>query len=114
MPRYSKTVIILHWGMSLLILAAWLTAEGGRQVRLNPPLLHFSLGLAVLLLVLPRMIARWHQFVLRDGTMERMNPVWAGGDRRYPEPRRGRVPLPFRASCGGSFPPAHQGAVNAI
>ena len=36
MPRYSKTLIILHWGMALLILAAWLTGEGGRQVRLNP------------------------------------------------------------------------------
>ena len=59
MPRYSKTLIILHWAMALLILAAWFTAEGGRQVRLNPSLLHFSLGLAVLLLVLPRLIARW-------------------------------------------------------
>lgn len=59
MPRYSKTLIILHWGMALLILAAWFTAEGGRQVRVNPPLLHFSLGLAVLLLVVPRLIARW-------------------------------------------------------
>jgi cytochrome b561 len=59
LPRYSKTVIILDWSMALLILATWLTAEGGRQVRLNPPLLHFSLGLAVLLLVLPRMIGRW-------------------------------------------------------
>ncbi len=58
MPRYSKTLIILHWGMALLILAAWFTAESGRQVRLNPPLLHFSLGLAVLLLVMPRLIAR--------------------------------------------------------
>lgn len=59
MPRYSKTLIILHWVMALLILVAWLTAEGGRQVRLDPPLLHFSLGLAVLLLVLPRLIVRW-------------------------------------------------------
>jgi cytochrome b561 len=58
MPRYSKTLIILHWAVALLILAAWFTAEGGRQVRLNPPLLHFSLGLAVLLLVLPRLVAR--------------------------------------------------------
>ena len=58
MPRYSKTLIVLHWGMALWILAAWRTAEGGRQVRLHPPLLHFSLGLAVLLLVLPRLVAR--------------------------------------------------------
>jgi superoxide oxidase len=59
MPRYSKTLVILHWVMALLILAAWFTAEGGRQVRLNPPLLHFSLGLTMLLLVAPRLIARW-------------------------------------------------------
>ena len=59
MPRYSKTLIFFHWGMALLILAAWFTAEGGRQVRLDPPLLHFSLGFAVLLLVLPRLIIRW-------------------------------------------------------
>ena len=59
MPRYSKTLILLHWAMALLILAAWFTGEGGRRVRLDPPLLHFSLGLAVLLLVVPRLVARW-------------------------------------------------------
>ncbi|EIM28983.1 cytochrome b [Microvirga lotononidis] len=65
MPRYSRTLIILHWAMALLILAAWLTSEGGRQVRLNPPMLHFSLGLSVLLLVVPRLIARWWGSKLR-------------------------------------------------
>lgn len=65
MPRYSRPLIILHWGMALLILAAWLTAEGGRHVRLNPPLLHFSLGLTVLLLVLPRLFARWRDSATR-------------------------------------------------
>lgn len=59
MPRYSKTLVILHWAMALLIRAAWFTAEGGRQVALNPPLLHFSVGLAVLLLIVPRLVARW-------------------------------------------------------
>lgn len=59
MPRYSKTLIALHWIMALLILAAWFTGEGGRQVRLNPPLLHFSLGFAVLMLVIPRLVVRW-------------------------------------------------------
>jgi cytochrome b561 len=58
-PRYSKTLIALHWITALLILAAWFSGEGGRQVRLNPPLLHFSLGLTALLLVVPRLIARW-------------------------------------------------------
>lgn len=42
----------------LLILAAYLTAEGGRHVRLDPPSLHFLTGFAVLLLVLPRMVWR--------------------------------------------------------
>lgn len=58
MRRYSKVLIAIHWITAVLILAAWLTAEGGRQVRLDPPLLHFSLGLAVLGLVVPRLIAR--------------------------------------------------------
>lgn len=58
MRRYSKVLIAVHWITAVLILAAWLTAEGGRQVRLNPPLLHFSVGLAVLGLVVPRLIAR--------------------------------------------------------
>ena len=53
MPRYSKLMIALHWSTALLVLAAWLTSEGGRHVRENPPLLHFSLGLAILLLVIP-------------------------------------------------------------
>lgn len=58
MPRYSKTMIILHWTTALLVLGAWLTSEGGRHVRENPPWLHFSMGLTVLLLVIPRFIAR--------------------------------------------------------
>lgn len=59
MPRYSKLMIALHWITALLILAAWFTGEGGRQVRANPPLLHFSLGLTVLVLTIPRLIARF-------------------------------------------------------
>src|SRR3954465_1919666 len=58
MVRYSKVMVVLHWATALLILAAWITAEGGSHVRQNPPLLHFTLGLAVLLLVVPRLIAR--------------------------------------------------------
>lgn len=59
MRRYSRVLIAIHWLTALLILAAWFTSEGGRQVRLNPPLLHFGFGLAVLMLVAPRLIARW-------------------------------------------------------
>ena len=58
MPRYSKVTIAFHWVTALLVLAAWFTAEGGRAVRLDPPLLHFSLGLAVLALAIPRIVVR--------------------------------------------------------
>ncbi len=56
--RYSKSMIIIHWATALAVLGAWLTAEGGRHMAENPPLLHFSLGLAVLVLVVPRLILR--------------------------------------------------------
>jgi cytochrome b561 len=119
MTRYSRMMIVLHWTMAILILAAWITGEGGRHVRENPPVLHFWLGLSVLVLLLPRLLARglggvpsvevaaatqgqpgviadlhetggtlilwlaglhaliavWHHFVLRDGTLSRMSPV---------------------------------------
>ncbi|WP_406856122.1 cytochrome b/b6 domain-containing protein [Alsobacter sp. KACC 23698] len=58
MARYSKTVIVLHWLMAVLILAAWFTGEGGRHVRENPPVLHFWLGLSVLVLLVPRLAVR--------------------------------------------------------
>lgn len=56
--RYSKTMIVIHWLTALLVLGAWLTAEGGRKVIENPPLLHFTLGLAVLVLIVPRLVLR--------------------------------------------------------
>ncbi|MGO4387806.1 cytochrome b [Microvirga sp. 2YAF29] len=58
MPRYSKFMIALHWATAVLILAAWFTSEGGRHMRENPPLFHFSLGLTVLVLTIPRLISR--------------------------------------------------------
>ncbi len=58
MTRYSRMMIVLHWTMAILILAAWITGEGGRHVRENPPVLHFWLGLSVLVLLLPRLLAR--------------------------------------------------------
>jgi cytochrome b561 len=57
--RYSVLMIAIHWITALLVVAAWFTAEGGRHVRADPPLLHFTLGFAVLLLMIPRLIARW-------------------------------------------------------
>lgn len=56
--RYPVSVIVIHWLSALLVLGAWLTAEGGRKVVDNPPLLHFALGLSVLALVLPRLVLR--------------------------------------------------------
>src|SRR6185369_17431408 len=58
----------------------WLTAEGGRQVRADPPLLHFTLGFGVLLLMFPRLIARW-----------------TGGAPRVEDQRRGWMELAARA-----------------
>jgi cytochrome b561 len=52
-------MIVIHWVTAALILAAWLTAEGGREVRADPPLIHFTLGLSVLVLLIPRLLARW-------------------------------------------------------
>ncbi len=57
--RYSKSMIVIHWLTALLILGAWLTSTGGRHMAENPPLLHFSFGLAVLVLVLPRLVLRF-------------------------------------------------------
>lgn len=59
MARYSKLMIALHWVTAILIVLAWFTAEGGRHVRENPPLLHFAFGLTVLVLIVPRLIARF-------------------------------------------------------
>lgn len=56
--RYSKSMIVIHWLTVVLILGAWLTSEGGRHMAENPPLLHFLLGFAVLVLVLPRLLLR--------------------------------------------------------
>lgn len=58
MIRYPRILVVLHWLVAALILAAWLTSEGGRSVRTNPPTLHFVLGLSVLALVVPRLILR--------------------------------------------------------
>lgn len=57
--RYPKSMIVIHWLTALFILGAWLTSMGGRHMAENPPVLHFSFGLAVLALVLPRLILRF-------------------------------------------------------
>jgi cytochrome b561 len=59
MRRYSPTMIGLHWTMAGLILAAYLTSEGGPHVREDPPTLHFWLGLSILVLLVPRLVSRF-------------------------------------------------------
>ena len=56
--RYPASLIVIHWLTVILVLGAWLTAESGREIIENPPLLHFAFGLAVLALVLPRLVLR--------------------------------------------------------
>ncbi len=56
--RYSNVLIAIHWLTALLVVIAYLASEGGRRVRLDPPLLHFAAGMAVLVLVFARVIAR--------------------------------------------------------
>lgn len=58
MQKYSRLMIVLHWAAALLIVAAYITAEGGRSVKLDPPVLHFLLGMSVLILLVPRLLAR--------------------------------------------------------
>lgn len=56
--RYSKFMMFLHWTTAALLIVACLSSEGAREVRAAPPTLHFAVGLAVLVLVLPRLVAR--------------------------------------------------------
>ncbi|HUX72747.1 MAG TPA: cytochrome b [Steroidobacteraceae bacterium] len=57
-PRYSTLVVAIHWTTALLVLIAYLFSDAARQVRADPPVLHFACGLAAMLLVVPRLIAR--------------------------------------------------------
>jgi cytochrome b561 len=52
-------MIVLHWTTALLVVAAYLTSEGGPRVRTDPPVLHMTLGVAVLALLLPRLVSRF-------------------------------------------------------
>ena len=59
MHRYSQITIAIHWLTAVLVVVAWFTAVGGRHARTDPSYVHFTVGLAVLLLVVPRLLARW-------------------------------------------------------
>lgn len=62
--RYSTLTISLHWLMLLLMIAVYATIElrvmfpKGAPPREAIKALHFMLGLCVLLLVVPRLVAR--------------------------------------------------------
>ncbi|RWA81296.1 cytochrome b/b6 domain-containing protein [Mesorhizobium sp.] len=59
MRRYSQFVIAIHWLTPALVVVAWFTAVGRRHAKTDPSYVHFTVGLAVLLLVIPRVLARW-------------------------------------------------------
>jgi len=59
MHRYSQITIAIHWLTAMLVVVAWLTAVGGRHARTDPSTVHFTAGLAVLLLIIPRLLGRW-------------------------------------------------------
>jgi superoxide oxidase len=57
--RYSSLMIIVHWSTALLVVVAYVISHGGGAENLNhPPVVHMICGLAVLLLVLPRLYGR--------------------------------------------------------
>ncbi|TPN83231.1 cytochrome b [Mesorhizobium sp. CU2] len=58
MRRYSQFLIAIHWLTAILVIVAWFTAVGGRHAKTDPSYVHFTVGLAVLLLVIPRILAR--------------------------------------------------------
>ncbi|MDT0138376.1 cytochrome b [Acidovorax sp. PRC11] len=64
-PKYSATLRTLHWVMFLLVALAYATInlrqafERGSDARLLMVESHFLLGMLVLLLVVPRLVARW-------------------------------------------------------
>jgi superoxide oxidase len=54
-PRYSTLIILLHWCTALLVVVAYIFSEDAEHFGNNPPALHFTLGLSVLVLT----VARW-------------------------------------------------------
>jgi superoxide oxidase len=56
--QYSRLVVVLHWATAACVFIAYVLSEGGRDLSVNPPVLHFVVGLATLLLVLPRLVGR--------------------------------------------------------
>jgi len=70
---YSRTQIMLHWGIAILILVqmvskfaigpAWDAIEKGQEITGITPILHVIPGISVLLLVIVRLILRFRHGV---------------------------------------------------
>jgi cytochrome b561 len=75
MRRYSMASILMHWSMAGAIAGAWiigqLLEEFPRAERAAPQGAHALIGLAVVALLLPRMLAR-----LFGGAPEAVGPEW--------------------------------------
>lgn len=56
--RHPKALILIHWLTVVAVLVAYFSSEGGPRLREHPPTLHFVAGLAVLLLLVPRVLVR--------------------------------------------------------
>jgi cytochrome b561 len=56
--RYSTPLILLHWCTAILVILAYVVSEDSRHFGNHPPLLYFSLGLAVLVLTVARLGVR--------------------------------------------------------
>jgi superoxide oxidase len=56
--RYSNTIILLHWCTAILVILSYALSEDARRFGNDPPLLHFSFGLSVLVLTITRLGAR--------------------------------------------------------
>ncbi len=75
MRRYSIASILIHWTMAAAIAFAWLIGQlledFPRAERATPQAVHALVGLTVLALLLPRLLAR-----LTGGAPETSGPGW--------------------------------------
>jgi cytochrome b561 len=75
MRRYSTASILMHWTMAAAIAGAWmigqLLEEFPRAERATPQGAHALIGLAVVALLLPRLLAR-----ILGGAPEAAGPDW--------------------------------------
>lgn len=72
--RYSTPVILLHWVTAVLVIVSYSLSESARHFEHDPPMRHFSVGFAVLILAIARVVAR-----ARGGTplAHEVKPQWS-------------------------------------